>query len=79
MKKGEFHYEKQRNVSIPQAVWIACNQVFSEIREESYCFNTASGMDCMQFAWQRSAFRRVVGFNTASGMDCMQCKRKKSS
>ena len=36
------------------------------------CFNTASGMDCMQCF--RASFRctRRSSFNTASGMDCMQ-------
>ena len=37
-------------VSIPQAVWIACNinAAFHEMRH--ICFNTASGMDCMQLS-----------------------------
>ena len=36
-------------VSIPQAVWIACN-VVNTLRDFGYTgFNTASGMDCMQF------------------------------
>ena len=37
-------------VSIPQAVWIACNtQRWSQSRRVSVRFNTASGMDCMQY------------------------------
>ena len=37
------------NVSIPQAVWIACNGGFLESRKGGRLrFNTASGMDCMQ-------------------------------
>ena len=36
-------------VSIPQAVWIACNQVALGGQKDLRCFNTASGMDCMQF------------------------------
>ena len=36
-------------VSIPQAVWIACNHGISvQIYGLGECFNTASGMDCMQ-------------------------------
>ena len=37
------------SVSIPQAVWIACNE-FGEISDlPAPGFNTASGMDCMQY------------------------------
>ena len=36
------------------------------------CFNTASGMDCMQFANILNNDLRCDRFNTASGMDCMQ-------
>ena len=35
-------------------------------------FNTASGMDCMQFMGHPVTIVRTVCFNTASGMDCMQ-------
>ena len=35
-------------VSIPQAVWIACNYDDENEYEEESGFNTASGMDCMQ-------------------------------
>ena len=41
---------QRKGVSIPQAVWIACNMKkfnFAEIEVRG--FNTASGMDCMQF------------------------------
>ena len=38
-----------------------------------HCFNTASGMDCMQLHRDsRQNPRRHYCFNTASGMDCMQ-------
>ena len=37
------------SVSIPQAVWIACNQRIKSCRNGTRSFNTASGMDCMQF------------------------------
>ena len=36
-------------VSIPQAVWIACNFRARLSQKQKLCFNTASGMDCMQF------------------------------
>ena len=88
-------------VSIPQAVWIACNgtkygnpfSIFLFQYRKRYglhamplrvkcaiCtlgFNTASGMDCMQFPSERPAEPRERRFNTASGMDCMQCKRRR--
>ena len=36
-------------VSIPQAVWIACNlRPTARAPPRASCFNTASGMDCMQ-------------------------------
>ena len=38
-------------VSIPQAVWIACNDESGNIRDSDDRFNTASGMDCMQYYW----------------------------
>ena len=37
-----------------------------------YCFNTASGMDCMQSIKRAKDDLFVLRFNTASGMDCMQ-------
>ena len=64
-------------VSIPQAVWIACN---SRNRLHAVCvikrFNTASGMDCMQFLMCAKTNGEASGFNTASGMDCMQCPQR---
>ena len=39
---------------------------------EGNCFNTASGMDCMQCAQLNAKLMSSKGFNTASGMDCMQ-------
>ena len=36
------------------------------------CFNTASGMDCMQYRLSVVCTFLSDGFNTASGMDCMQ-------
>ena len=60
-------------VSIPQAVLIACN--FKEVTVPSKplaCFNTASGMDCMQYRFTLNSLICFLSFNTASGMDCMQ-------
>ena len=36
-------------VSIPQAVWIACNSTKNNVKFSRLSFNTASGMDCMQY------------------------------
>ena len=45
-----------RYVSIPQAVWIACNMACSQKRSSlPRSFNTASGMDCMQYVQYDSA------------------------
>ena len=41
------HYEVL--VSIPQAVWIACNDRSGKQACIPFRFNTASGMDCMQY------------------------------
>ena len=40
--------------------------------DTGYCFNTASGMDCMQLFSQPQVAPFLRRFNTASGMDCMQ-------
>ena len=62
-------------VSIPQAVWIACNEGYGNHNFLGTCFNTASGMDCMQYHGIGRRMFWASGFNTASGMDCMQSKR----
>ena len=59
-------------VSIPQAVWIACNLIGSVRLSGTIGFNTASGMDCMQCSTQYLSQDCSISFNTASGMDCMQ-------
>ena len=41
-------------------------------RSQKFCFNTASGMDCMQLSMNSTAVDVMARFNTASGMDCMQ-------
>ena len=68
-----FSIERWIHVSIPQAVWIACNcRDHLRIEECAARFNTASGMDCMQFLAAFGHGGMSHGFNTASGMDCMQ-------
>ena len=62
-----------KDVSIPQAVWIACNiKGCTLLLLRCRCFNTASGMDCMQYLDRQAMFLIEHCFNTASGMDCMQ-------
>ena len=63
-------------VSIPQAVWIACNLETSDSVVFGFnSFNTASGMDCMQSPHTLNIVADDGCFNTASGMDCMQLVR----
>ena len=60
---AEFQYRKRYGLhAIPRS-----------LRDGSQlgCFNTASGMDCMQFE-ESNARTSWPCFNTASGMDCMQ-------
>ena len=88
---GKFQYRKRyglhaiqnivqilgyENVSIPQAVWIACNRQMEATWLALMSFNTASGMDCMQFADYSMSGTHYFRFNTASGMDCMQWWRR---
>ena len=48
----QYHHDRDvnaaHNVSIPQAVWIACNEKTPNEGSRLASFNTASGMDCMQ-------------------------------
>ena len=45
-------YGKNQRVSIPQAVWIACNNWKPASRRTGlWSFNTASGIDCMQWGY----------------------------
>ena len=93
--RGDRFHRIPPRVSIPQAVWIACNPetrapvLFAvsfqyrkryglhainrpSLRERTKSrFNTASGMDCMQYL-ENSVSILIFSFNTASGMDCMQ-------
>ena len=66
-----------KDVSIPQAVWIACNiKGCTLLLLRCRCFNTASGMDCMQLKMVQTIILSMYCFNTASGMDCMQFTNK---
>ena len=59
-------------VSIPQAVWIACNSAISngKYRAIKFQYRKRYGLHAMK----SSSSLRACGasFNTASGMDCMQ-------
>ena len=60
-------------VSIPQAVWIACN--FSQMVAgwfglTKFQYRKRYGLHAMRTS--RSTDSRTLRFNTASGMDCMQ-------
>ena len=59
-------------VSIPQAVWIACNGYMVDLDEIRYAFQYRKryGLHAMQKG--EITAKRVMCFNTASGMDCMQ-------
>ena len=59
-------------VSIPQAVWIACNHIRSNLlQKKSSCFNTASGMDCMQSSpYSPPCARRAVSIPQAVWIAC---------
>ena len=58
-----FSHALRGAVSIPQAVWIACNFVLCKcFRPDSYSFNTASGMDCMQFSYMFSSLESCETF-----------------
>ena len=96
--EAEYVWYEVVPVSIPQAVWIACNHLVRDylVRNGGFQyrkryglhaigpmgsqsvrprggFNTASGMDCMQYVRNDQACHSSeIGFNTASGMDCMQ-------
>ena len=69
---GEWGERTLWHVSIPQAVWIACNGRTARYVTAPTSFNTASGMDCMQWLWYSQVAWCRRSFNTASGMDCMQ-------
>ena len=59
------------HVSIPQAVWIACNDVLKFLRWSFLGFNTASGMDCMQSqSWGMEELSFVVSIPQAVWIAC---------
>ena len=72
---NEGRWRRLHKVSIPQAVWIACNHEVADMDKLVLGFNTASGMDCMQWEQRNCSDKDLGCFNTASGMDCMQFVR----
>ena len=60
-------------VSIPQAVWIACNERRQTINsiEDEFQYRKRYGLHAILTTSERELFSSC--FNTASGMDCMQC------
>ena len=60
------------SVSIPQAVWIACNEMQREAKLENVLFQYRKryGLHAINDSGRRRD--SYHGFNTASGMDCMQ-------
>ena len=60
------------NVSIPQAVWIACNERRQTINsiEDEFQYRKRYGLHAILTTSERELFSSC--FNTASGMDCMQ-------
>ena len=70
---GEGGYVPSTEVSIPQAVWIACNYYEKGIcivPMLSFQYRKRYGLHAMMDRWLQR--RDSLGFNTASGMDCMQ-------
>ena len=61
---GQFQYRKRYGL---HAIIMMIKHVGTVRR-----FNTASGMDCMQYPFISLENTLGIGFNTASGMDCMQ-------
>ena len=64
--EGVFQYRKRYGLHA-----MICMSYSSKMATTS--FNTASGMDCMQYDEIVEAVN-LTRFNTASGMDCMQCE-----
>ena len=60
-------------VSIPQAVWIACNKVFNlDVEKEYFMFQYRKRYGLHAISSHGAPRLRLLCFNTASGMDCMQ-------
>ena len=61
-------------VSIPQAVWIACNGAVVNLESRIYLFQYRKRYGLHAIRTSELLDEKVTRFNTASGMDCMQCK-----
>ena len=62
----------KNNVSIPQAVWIACNDRIALRRRTIRLFQYRKRYGLHAINEKRIAELEKCSFNTASGMDCMQ-------
>ena len=65
-------------VSIPQAVWIACNKTLMDSYAVIPCFNTASGMDCMQLFNEKENYITASEFQYRKRYGLHAIRRRKS-
>ena len=68
--------KRSDGVSIPQAVWIACNlkKSWGCMDGNSFVFQYRKRYGLHAITKSAFARGRLASFNTASGMDCMQCR-----
>ena len=60
-------------VSIPQAVWIACNETIDKERRSVWFVSIPQAVWIACNKWEELPWKQLLWrFNTASGMDCMQ-------
>ena len=80
-KRYELHAISMRTRRKCAKVWFqyrkryelhAMTTVDTLMRSRKWSFNTASGMNCMQYYGHDKAGAELLRFNTASGMNCMQ-------
>ena len=64
--------QRGRQVSIPQAVWIACNKTEQEKAESVALFQYRKRYGLHAISHRQERRFASLSFNTASGMDCMQ-------
>ena len=65
-------FSAEEAVSIPQAVWIACNKKEKEKEKEVPEFQYRKRYGLHAILLERRNDHGKRSFNTASGMDCMQ-------
>ena len=75
MKGEDYHDLYHRRFQYRKRYGLHAMMSFLTLIAKSGCFNTASGMDCMQFKVVYLRGFEGHRFNTASGMDCMQYRR----